>query len=155
MSCPTLCDLMNCSSPGFPVLTTYQSLLKLVSIELVMHLTVSFSAVPFSFCLHSFPASGSFPVSWLFASGHWNIGASASVFPVNVQGWFPLGLTGFWSLCCWRDFQESSPAPQFESINSLALSLLYCPTLTSVHDYWKNHAFNFMHLCRQCDVSAF
>ena len=48
-----------------------------------------------------------------------------------------------WSPCCPRDSQESSPAPQFESINSLALSLLYGPTLTSVHDSWKNHGFDF------------
>ena len=49
---------------------------------------------------------------------------------------------------------ESSPAPQFESINSLALSLLYGPTLTSVHNYWKNHNFDYTDLCGQCDVSA-
>ena len=45
-----------------------------------------------------------------------------------------------------RDFQESSPAPQFENINSLVLSLLYGLTLTSVHDYWKNHSFDYMDL---------
>ena len=50
---------------------------------------------------------------------------------------------------------ESSPTPQFESINFLALSLLYGPTLTSVHDHWKTHSFNYMHLCQQSDVSAF
>ena len=51
--------------------------------------------------------------------------------------------------------QESSPVPQFESISSLALSLLYGPTLTSVHDYWKNHSFDYMDLCWQSDISAF
>ena len=50
---------------------------------------------------------------------------------------------------------ESSPAPQFESINSLALSFLYGPTLTSVHDYWKNHSFDYTDLCWQSDVSDF
>ena len=55
-----------------------------------------------------------------------------------------------------RDSQESSPAPQFESVNSLALSLLYGPNLTSVCDYWKNHSFDYMDLCQwQSDVSAF
>ena len=54
-----------------------------------------------------------------------------------------------------RDSQESSPTPQFESINSLELSLLYGPTVTSVHDYWKNHSFDYTNLCRQSDVSAF
>ena len=53
------------------------------------------------------------------------------------------------------DSQESSPAPQFESISSLAFSLLYDPTLTSVHDYWKNYSFDYMDLYRQSDVSAF
>ena len=58
----------------------------------------------------------------------------------------------------WRNLvgsQESSLAPQFESISSSALSLLYGPTLTSVHDYWKNHSFDYMDLCCQSDVSAF
>ena len=50
---------------------------------------------------------------------------------------------------------ESSPTPQFKSINSLALSLLYGPTLTSIHDYWKNHRFDYTDLCQQSDVSAF
>ena len=49
-----------------------------------------------------------------------------------------------WSSCCPRDSQESSPAPQFKSISSLALSLLYGPTLTSIRDYWKNHSFDYM-----------
>ena len=64
------------------------------------HLTVLSSATPFSFCLWSFPVSGSFPVSWLFPSGSQNIGASASpsVLPMNIQGWFPLGLTDLISL---------------------------------------------------------
>ena len=51
--------------------------------------------------------------------------------------------------------QESSPAPQFKSINSSAFSFLYSPTLTSIHDYWKNHSFNYTDLCWQSNVSAF
>ena len=64
------------------------------------YLTFSSSVIPFSFCLQHFLASGSFPVSWLFASGGQSIGASASasVLPVYIQGWFPLGLTGLISL---------------------------------------------------------
>ena len=62
--------------------------------------------------------------------------ASASVLPMNIQGWYSLGLTGLISCCAW-DSQEFSPASQFKSISSSALSLLYGPTLTSVHDYWK------------------
>ena len=103
------------------------------------HSTNSSSVVPFSFCLQSFPASGSFPMSQHFASGGQSIGVSASVLSVNIQGWFPLGLPGLISLLS----KESSPAPQFESINSLALSVLYGPILTSVHDYWKNYSFDY------------
>ena len=119
------------------------------------HPTISSSVVPFSSCLQSFPASGSFPMSQLFASGAWSIGASplASVLPMNIQGWYPLGLTGLVFLQ--SNGLESSPAPQFESINSLAFSLHYGPTLTSLHDYWKNHSFDYTDLCWQSDVSAF
>ena len=73
---------------------------------------------------------------------------SASVLPKSIQGWFPLGLTG-WSPCCSRDSQKSSVAPQFESINSLALSNLYGPSFTSIHDYWKNHSFDYMDVWQQ------
>ena len=106
------------------------------------HPTISSSVVPFSSCPQSFPASGSFPMSQLFASGGQNIGVSAStsVLPLNTQGWSPLGWTG--SPCNPRESQESSPIPQFKSINSLALSFLYSPTLTSICDYWKNHSLD-------------
>ena len=60
-----------------------------------------------------------------------------------------------WSPCCPRDSQESSLAPEFKSISSSALSLLYGPTLTAILDTWKNHSFEFTELCQQSDVSAF
>ena len=75
-----------------------RSLLKLMSISQWCHPAISFSVVPFSSCLQSFPASGSFPVSQFFASGGQLLGDSASVLPMNIQGWFPLGLTGLISL---------------------------------------------------------
>ena len=80
--------------------TVSWSLLKLMSIDSWCYLTLSFSVAPFSFCLQSFPASGSFPMSWLFTSGGQSIGvsASASVLPMSTQGWFPLGLTDLISL---------------------------------------------------------
>ena len=89
---------------------------------------ISSSVVPFSSCPQSLPASGSFPMSQLLAWGGQSIGvsASASVLPVNTQDWSPLGWTGWISLQS-RDSRESSPTPQFKSINS------------SAHDYWKNH----------------
>ena len=107
------------------------------------HPTISSSVVPFSSHLQSFPASGSFQISQFFASGDQSIraSASASVLPVNIQDWFHLGLI-FLISCSLRDSQESSPTPQFKSINSSVLSFLYSPTLTSIHDYWKNHSFD-------------
>ena len=124
-------------------ITNSQNLLKLMSITLVMPSTISSSVIPFSTHLQSFWASGSFPMSLFFVSGAQSTGVStsASVLPMNIQDWFPLGWTG-WSPCSLRDPQESSPTPQFKSINSSALSFLYSPTLTSIHDYWKNHRFD-------------
>ena len=89
------------------------------------HLTISSSVVAFSFCLQSFPTSGSFQMSQLFTSGGQNIGVSAStsVLPMNTQDWSALGWTG-WTPCSLRDSQESFPTPQFKSINSSMLSFL-------------------------------
>ena len=130
---------MNCSMPGFPVLHYFpefaQTYVHWISDAIQPFHPLSF---PFSSSLQSFPASGSFQMSQFFASGGQSIRASAlaSIFPMNVQGWFPLRLTGLISLLS-KDSPESSPAPQFESISSSALSLLYGPTLTSLHDYWS------------------
>ena len=71
---------------------------------------------------------------------YWSF-SSASVLPMNIQSWFPLGLM-VGSPCSLRDSQESSPTPQFKSINLSLLSFLYGPTLTSIHDYCKNHSFD-------------
>ena len=107
-------------------ITNFQSLLKLMSIESVMpsnHLTV----IPFSSCLQSFPASGSFPMSQFFPSGGQSIGASASasVLPMNIQGWFPFGLTGLISL------------------QSKGLSRLFSSTIV-----WKHHVNKvFLWMC--------
>ena len=102
------------------------------------HPTISSSVIRFSSCLQSFPPSGSFPMSQFFTSGNQSIGvsASASVLPMNSQNWSPLKLI-IGSPCSPRDSQESSPTPQFKSINSSALRFLYGPTLTSIHYYQK------------------
>ena len=90
---------------------------------------ISSSVIPFSSCLQSIPESRSFPMSQFFTSGGQSIGASgsASVLPMNIQDRSPLGLTHWISLLS-RDSQESSPTPQFKSINSSALSFLHSPT---------------------------
>ena len=100
------------------------------------------------FCLQSFPASGSFPMSQLFAPCGQSVGISVSALPINIQGWFPLGLTGFVSLLS-KGLSEFSLALQFKGINSSAPSLLYGPTLTSIHDYWKKHRSDYMELFQQ------
>ena len=135
-------------------LTISQSLLKLMSTESVMlsnHLILCYFLL---LCLQCFPASESFPMSQLFPSGGQSIGASASVlqwiFRVDL---LQNGLVG--SPCSPRDSQESSPTPQFKSLNSSVLSLLYGPTLKSRHDYKKIHSFDYIDLCWQSDVSAF
>ena len=100
----------------------------------------------FSCCPQSFPASGSFPLSQLFASGGQSIIASAStlVLPVNIQGWLPSGLTGLISLQS-KWLSRVSSSTQFKSINSSMFNLLCGPTLTSIHDYWENHSFDYPH----------
>ena len=107
------------------------------------HPAISSSVIPFSSCPQSLPASGSFPMSQLFTWGCQSIGvsASASVLQMNTQDWSPLGWT-VWTSLQSRDSQESSPTPQFKSINSSAFSFLHSPTLTSIHDHRKNHSID-------------
>ena len=155
-SCVTLGNLMNCSTADFPVLQSYQTLgvcSNSCPLNQWCHPTILSSVTPSSLCPQSFPSSRSF--SQLFTTGGQNIGASASasVFPMNIE------LISFRT--DWFDFravqgtQEFSSAPQFESISSLALSLLYGPTLTSAQDYWKSHSFDYMDICQHNDVSTF
>ena len=119
------------------------NLLKLMSIESVMSSKHLILVVPFSSCLQSFPASEYFPMSQFFTSDGQSIGASASasVLPINIQGWFPLGLTGLISLLSKglsRNFSSTTvQRHQFFSIQSF-----YCPALTSIHDYMKNYSFD-------------
>ena len=98
------------------------------------HPTISSSVIPFSSCLQSFPASGSFPMSQFFASGGQTIGVSASVLPLNIRDWFPLGWTGWISLQI-KGLSRIFSNKHFKSISSSVVSLLYSPTLTSIHDY--------------------
>ena len=106
------------------------------------HSTILSSVTLFSVCPQSFLASESFPVSQLFASGDQSIGASASesVLPVNIQGWFPLGLTSLIFLQS-RGFSRVAPATQFKSINSSVLSFLYGQTVNRYMTTAKTVAF--------------
>ena len=129
----TFCDPMDCSMPGFPVLTNSRSLLKLMSIESVMpsnHLILSHLLLLPSILPSTKVFSNEsilrirWPKCWSF---------SFSISPFNEYSGSP---------CSPRDSQESSPTPQFKSINSLALSFPYSPTRTSIHDYWKKHSLD-------------
>ena len=115
--------------------------------------TISSSVVPFSSCLQSFLALGSFKMSWLFTSGGQSIGASASasVLPMNIQGWFPLGLIGLISLQSKglsRVFSNTTVGKcQFFSTQPSAY--------TSIQDCWNNHSSDYMDLCWRSNVFAF
>ena len=111
-------------------------------------LTISSSATPFLSCPQAFPAWGSFSMNQLFTTGGQGIRASASVLPMNIQGWFPLRFTGLIFL------QSKGLSRVFSSTtiwknHSSAFSLPYGAVLTSIHDYWKNHNFDYMDLCWQ------
>ena len=99
-SCQILCDPMDCSTPGFSVLPYLLEFAQTDVHWVGDAIQTSHPLSPFSSCLQYFPASGSFPMSQLFTSGGQSIGASAlaSVLPMNIQGWSPLGLTGLISL---------------------------------------------------------
>ena len=129
-SCLTLCEPMNRSMPGLPV---HHQLPQFTQTHVHWVRDAIQPSHPLSSPSPPAPNPSqhqSFPMSQLFAWGGQSTGvsASASVLPMNTQGWSPLGWTG-WIPCSPRDSQESSPTPHFKSINSLALSFLYSPTL--------------------------
>ena len=123
-SCLTLCDPMDCPTHVHRVSDA-----------------ISSSVVPFS-CPQSFTESGSFPMSQLFSSGDQSQLQHQSFQGIFRTDFLQDGLVG--SPCSPRDSQESSPTAQFKSINFSALGFLCSPALTSIHDYWKNHSFDYM-----------
>ena len=147
-SCPTLCDLMNRSTPGLPV---YHQLPEFTQ----THVHRVSDAIQPSHPLSSPspPAPNPSQHQSLF---QWVNSLHEVAKVLEFQLWhhssqrnpradLQNGLVG--SPCSPRDSQESSPTPQFKSINSSALSFLHSPTLTSIHDCWKNHSFDYMDLC--------
>ena len=139
-SCPTLCDPMNCSTPDLPV---HHKLPEFTHTHAHQVGMPSSHHIPFSSCPHSLPASGSFPLSQLFAWGGQSIGvsASASVLPMNTQDFSPLGWTGWISLQS-KGLSRVFSNTTFKSINFSALSFLHSPTLTYIYDHWKNHSLD-------------
>ena len=148
-SCLTICNPMNCSMPGFPVLHHLLELVQTHAHWVGETIQPSHPLFPPSLFAFNFPlmlgkglALGSFPVvssSRQMAKSIATL-ASAAVFSMIIQDWFPLGLTGFISLLS-RGLSVFS-TPQFKSINSSTFCLLYGSTLTFIHDYWKNHSFD-------------
>ena len=142
----SLCIILLRTAAGWASLsfTISRSLLRLMPIDLVMPSNHLILCCPL-LLLPS--ASGSFPVNSLFASGGQSIEASAStsVLPVNIQGWFPFGLTGLFSLPS-KELSSVFSSTTIQKHLYLVLSLLYSPTLTSVHDYWRNYNFFYMDL---------
>ena len=111
-SCPSLCDPWTAANQAYLSITNSWSVLKLMSIESMMASNHFVFCIPFSSCLQSFPAAGSFPMSQFFTSGGQSIraSASASVLPMNIQDWFPLRLTGLISLQS-KGLSRPSPTP--------------------------------------------
>ena len=135
LSCVCLCSFMNPAYQASLSFTISWRFLELMFIVLVMPSHHCIFCCLLLLLSLSFPASVSFPMNWLFASGGQSIGASASasIFPMNVQGWFPLGLTDLIPLLS----EGLSRALSSTAIRKYALvfSLLYSSTLTILHDY--------------------
>jgi len=144
---------MDCSTPGFPV---HHQLLKLA----LTHVHRVGDAVQPSHSLSSllllpssFPSISVFSNESVLCTGwpkYWSFSfsiSSSSEWLVRTDFFYNVLVE---SPCSPRDSQESSPTPQFKSINSLVLSFLYSPILTSIYDYWKNHSFDQTDLCWHC-----
>ena len=124
-------------------ITNSWSLHKLMSIESVMPSNHLILVIPFSSCLQSFPASGSFPMSQFFASGGQSIAvsASASVLPMNTQDWFPLRWTG-WIPLMSKGLSRVFSNTTVQKHQFFSAQISYSLNLTSIHDYWKSHCLD-------------
>ena len=155
--CSTLCNTMDCSTPGLPV---HHQTLRVYSNSCPLiwwcHPTISFPVFPFSSNLQSFPASGSFSMSQFFASGGQRIGVSAlaSVLPMNIQEWFPLVWTG------WISLQSKGLSRVFSNATVQRHQFFRRSTFFTVqlsHPYittGKNHSFDWTDPCWQSGISA-
>ena len=129
-------------------ITNSRGLHKLRSNESMMQSNHLILCLPPPSCHKSCPASGSFPVSQFFTTGSQNIGASASasVLPMNIQDWFPLGQTGWISMQS-KGLSRVFSNPTFQKYQFFSAQFFYDPTFTSIHDYWKSLNFNKTDLC--------
>ena len=144
---------MNGNTPGFPVLLSPGVCSNSCPLSQWCHPTMSSSVIPFSSCPQFFPASGSFLMNQLFTSGGQSVGTSASVLPINIQSWFPLGLTGL--ILQFKRLARVFSSTRVGKHQFFGTQPSLWSPLTSTLDYWKNHSFDYMNPCQQNDVSAF
>ena len=137
-----------CQAPLFS--TVSWSLLRFIPSSGWCYQIILSSAAPFTFCLQSFPGLA-IPIRW---PKYWSFSLASSL-SYEYSGLISYRTDHFDYCTVQGNLKESSPAPQFESINSLALNLLYCPALISIFQHWKNQSFDSKDLCWKSDVSAF
>ena len=152
-----LCDIMDCGTPGFPVLHYLpefaQTHVPWVDDSIQLSHPLS-SPSPPAFNLSQHQGLSLWVISSYQVAKVLELQLPASVLPMNIQDWFPLGLTGLISLQS-KGLSRVFWTPKFKNIKSSALSFLYGTTVTSIHDYWKNHSFDQTDLCWPSNVSAF
>ena len=122
--------------------------LVMASIHLVLYHTLFLLPSIFPMSIRGFSSESALHIRW---PKYWSFSFSSS----NEYSGFISFRIDWFDVLAVQGTQESSPTPQFKSINSSVLSLLYDPTLTSIHDYCKNHSFDYTDLCQQRDISAF
>ena len=152
---PDSLNPMGCSMPGFPFFHYLPEFAQFMSIELVMLSNHLILCCPFLLLSSFFPSIRVFSSesAVCIRCQYWSF--SFSISPSSDYSRLISFRIDWFDLLAVQGTQESSPTPQLKSISSSALSFLYGSTLTTIHDYWKNHSFNYMDLCWQRNVSAF
>ena len=170
-SCLTVCDPVDCSTPGFPVLDHLPEFARahVHWVSDAIQASCLLSSVPFSSCLQSFPASGPFLMSQFFASGGQKIGESASVLRMNIQGWFPLGLIGlisllskgvsrvFSSTTVWRPLFMAASCHS-PNLSSLTRDRTHAPAVKALspnHCTTRQVPWHFIHICMHVYVCMY
>ena len=137
-SCPALCDCMECSTPGFPVLHPLPEFAQTHVRWISDAIQPCHPLCPLLLLPTIFPSIGSFLMSWVFVSGGQSIGRLASVLPMNIQSWYPLGLIDL--------------ILQYKGLSRVFSSTT---VFTSMRDCWEKCSFDYTDLWRQSDIFAF
>ena len=141
-SCPTFCDPMDRSTSGLSIHHQLPEFTQTHVHWVSDAIQPSHPLRPLLLLLSIFPSIRVFSNEPALRGQSIGVSVSTSVLPMNIQDWCPLGWTVLISLQFKGLSKESSPTPQFKSINSSVLSFLYSPTLTSIQDYWKKHSLD-------------